>query len=1053
MSKISKISITPLSMIRSDGLQKILFKAYSACCEHLKLSVFDSTGNLIREGALNVSTGENEQGIFLNPIDSDTETVWKAFDKKGREVFSKTLLWKKPREWTINVMISSHTDIGLHNSQYVQRYNTLKFIDKAKTFCDETQNRQFNDRYRYTLEGTWVFNNYPSDRGEEAGRELVENYIKEGKFGVCAGVAGNHTHTYGLEEMCRSTYSNRRMHDKWGIDTKTMTMIDNNGLAWPIVQPYCDAGIENIIFAPNQWNPLPSTVWSCDKSIFAYIWNPEAQGGGSRIDVRTSSELPMVFWWESADKSRKMLVWCSTIYSQGAWVFGFLPNSKPNMDTIGVMERSVANQLQGMDKRYPFDEWLIVSYIDDQEPDMLTTDLLSLWNKTWKWPQFKTLGNPNTPFEKIRDKWGDKIPVLRGDITGGWYQHPIAAPELLAQKLNVDRKLTTAEKLASFACLKNTDYEYPAEEFERAWDYLVMNDEHSYGTSGYKGRRVYETWMQHRDWIDKAELIADREIELASKAIGLKLKTHQKGILVFNPTANHRTEKIGHGNQYAICSVEPFSYSFISFNRMQNTKEASIYQNGNPPIVENQFYRLCFAENGAIKSVFDKELNRELLYTQSEFLANEIVYTKDNHKTFLKIDNAEFDIKQINDDIVVTVLSEDKNTKAQIIRTIILDALHKQIHIENQFNHISDMINNNRYNRYLYLAFPFKVENAQLICNLNGCEARYAKDVTGHGTDVYMAAHEWCCVENNDFGVALLQKDSQLVEFDHIHPDKTDFNNTGDGSAIFCYLANDWLQMHCTGGSHLNFNFRYSITSYKGNHKTAKIPKLAENFVNPLCVTEIGSKRAPDASFLNSEKLLEINKNNRLINVKRSENGNGFIVRLLGEADENSVQYEKYSVEACAIDESEIAFCEKTGGFTTWKIGKDKIKFKTRKNTLDIINEEKPADIGSVYTGLITEPRAACGENDGHLYLIWGQNMESNLSHYELYRSENPNFKPDESNLIAKVKPGVYRVALYEDRGLKTHTTYYYRVRAVNKNRRKGKISKVFSGTTKEIIL
>ena len=119
---------------------------------------------------------------------------------------------------------------------------------------------------------------------------------------------------------------------------------------------------------------------------------------------------------------------------------------------------------------------------------------------------------------------------------------------------------------------------------------------------------------------------------------------------------------------------------------------------------------------------------------------------------------------------------------------------------------------------------------------------------------------------------------------------------------------------------------------------------------------------------------------------------------------------------------------------------------------VDLIDEAVPAPIGSVWTGLITEPRAARGESDGLMYLIWGQNMEKNLSHYELYRSETSGFTPSEETFVAKVEPGVYRTGLYIDQGLKTHTEYFYRVRAVNTEGTAGAFSDEFSGMTMELI-
>ena len=106
------------------------------------------------------------------------------------------------------------------------------------------------------MEGSWFLSNYLSDRDKKSCDELINDYINKGKIGVCAGVAGNHTQTFGFEEMCRSTYSRAYLEEQ-GVKSKTMTMIDNNGLSWSMVGPYSNAGIENIIFAPNQWNPLP----------------------------------------------------------------------------------------------------------------------------------------------------------------------------------------------------------------------------------------------------------------------------------------------------------------------------------------------------------------------------------------------------------------------------------------------------------------------------------------------------------------------------------------------------------------------------------------------------------------------------------------------------------------------------------------------------------------------------------------------------------------------------------------------------------------------------
>jgi len=115
--------------------------------------------------------------------------------------------------------------------------------------------------------------------------------------------------------------------------------------------------------------------------------------------------------------------------------------------------------------------------------------------------------------------------------------------------------------------------------------------------------------------------------------------------------------------------------------------------------------------------------------------------------------------------------------------------------------------------------------------------------------------------------------------------------------------------------------------------------------------------------------------------------------------------------------------------------------------------DSPPAKVGTVYTGLISDPRAWRGDEPDTLYLQWGQNIEPGLSHYELYRSETGDFELNETTFLAKVEPGPYVVVPYEDKGLRPHTAYYYRVRAVDRDGHKGPPSEVCRGVTREIVV
>ena len=159
----------------------------------------------------------------------------------------------------------------------------------------------------------------------------------------------------------------------------------------------------------------------------------------------------------------------------------------------------------------------------------------------------------------------------------------------------------------------------------------------------------------------------------------------------------------------------------------------------------------------------------------------------------------------------------------------------KRIDIENRFEHARDLFNSCRYYRYGYMAFPFAVPDGRFIAHLNGATVRPYEDCHPMTSDAYCAVRDWCAVENGEFGVALMMRDSTLVEFGEIHPDKTCYTGKPPPgkTAVYPYLFTDWLQMHQPDGDSMSFTFRFSITSYSGTWKNADVPRVCEEWLDP----------------------------------------------------------------------------------------------------------------------------------------------------------------------------------------------------------------------------
>ena len=155
--KISELKFSPVSIINADGKQRVVISAHTDSARHYFLSISDAdTGrSILSKQRIGLHGGDGSILLWLDPPENDFTARVTLTYTDGSPAAQLCTEWKKPREWTIYVMVSSHTDIGLHNSPYIQRRNNARFVDMASKLCDETGDRDEKSRYRYVMERTW----------------------------------------------------------------------------------------------------------------------------------------------------------------------------------------------------------------------------------------------------------------------------------------------------------------------------------------------------------------------------------------------------------------------------------------------------------------------------------------------------------------------------------------------------------------------------------------------------------------------------------------------------------------------------------------------------------------------------------------------------------------------------------------------------------------------------------------------------------------------------------------------------------------------------------
>ncbi|MBO4526326.1 MAG: hypothetical protein J5743_01780, partial [Victivallales bacterium] len=163
------LSIRPVSIVTHDGRQWLDIHGESSRVMHgCFRAVRLPEETMLDEASIALDSGHFHQRVFMRAPQEDLPHVrWEFWNKDGNLLWHDEGSWPKPRHWTIHIVIASHTDIGLHNSQYIQRFNASRFIDEAAKLCDETSAKDEAIRYRYCMEGDWFWENYGADRGKE----------------------------------------------------------------------------------------------------------------------------------------------------------------------------------------------------------------------------------------------------------------------------------------------------------------------------------------------------------------------------------------------------------------------------------------------------------------------------------------------------------------------------------------------------------------------------------------------------------------------------------------------------------------------------------------------------------------------------------------------------------------------------------------------------------------------------------------------------------------------------------------------------------------------
>ncbi len=810
----------------------------------------------------------------------------------GRTQRSHVVLQPK-RKWTLYVAPHAHLDIGFTDYAAkvaeIHSRNVDKLLDEIDAHPD----------MRFSLDGSWIVRQFLATRSPEAHQRLFK-LIREGKIAVPAQFASLMTGYPTLEELIRSTDNSRRLHREDGLPFDYANITDVPSYTWSYPSVLNALGIKYFSAAANS-DRAPILLYG--------RWNEKSP-----------------FWWQGPDGG-KVLMSYARQYFQFSFVCG-LPEQKADC------RQSLPTFLQQYESPgYKPDSVLMYgSQIENTDLTPGEPEFVKKWNEQYAYPKIVFATFPDY-MRYIDENFGSQLATVTGDGGPYWEDGYATDVHYLAIDRATQQRAPAAEELSTIGTYLQKNVSGPAAQIERMWDDLVLYAEHTFTSWGGHSRPESEETVRQfaakdqlaLDGHQQAEAIVEQSLSQLADAIHLQATAR----VVFNSLSWTRSGLVemdldGHNAILELPARTPVpvevlahheGYDHVRFlardvpsfgykcYQVVDEHEHAAAPAGETPlatsnILENTYYRVeVEPAAGAIKSIYDKNLGRELVDSSSPYRFNQYLYVAggEDHTQIVHLRKAlplanlmveganggkVMSLRKTSYGAILTYETSGPHAPALETEVRLFDD-EKKIEIENQLR--KEPVSNKEA---VYFAFPVSSgSKPEFAYEIQNGWVDPARDLLkGAGVEWFTVQH-WVKVSSPDLSVAVVPVDAPLVTLGDVNrgtwPDKFEPKS----GTIFSYAMNNYWHTNFRRVQSGDFVFRYVIASGH-DLPPAELARLGRAAMTPLEIGELthndkfGDPERPLSPAPTS--FLKLDTPDVVVeNWKRADDGRGTVVRLL----------------------------------------------------------------------------------------------------------------------------------------------------------------------------
>lgn len=864
-----KVDVTPMPFILKNGKQPVVLTAlHFGNPETLKVVVGQNNASYM----FTVTDGISNFDIPVNPVQQKDSVLIKVSSGK-KELVNRYVQLAPIVHRELHFIHHSHTDIGYSHLQPDVLKIHIKNIEDAMQLIEQTKTLPEEARFKWNIESLWAVENY-LQQASPAQQAAFVAAVKSGSIVLSGLYANLLTGMSEPEEMFHYTEYAEQLRRQYGITINSAMISDIPGYAWSTVTALSKGGIKYFSSGPNYLG-----------ENHPYL--------GDRVGhfVRTWGDKPV--WWVSPSGEEKILFWTAG-KGYSSW-HGTAPGA--------VFERgpkkiaAYLNELAASNYPYDIVQWRYNIVADNGPLDTSISRFVAAWNEKYASPKI-ILNTTDQLFEAFEQKYGSRLPVVKGDITPYWEDG--AQSTAYEEGVNRANSLHLQQLATLYAML--APQRYNAAGFYAAWKNILLFHEHTWGA--YNSISQPDDFFVREQWRIKKQFMldADMQVQALDSALWIPLTNNpsrrvmvintaswkRSGLVTFPATVPGKSVKQSNGALVPLQQLSNGNYAFIATDIPPLGMETyTITDEVAPAAVSAVSLNGSTLSNGTITAGWDTTGSITTLTTTGNLNyagtfngqgLNSYWYVPGMDPS-VAISNEPGKVAILENGPVITTVSMKAGNApgAHLLeKRITLSAGSDVLLIENILDK-KDI----RTKEAVHFGFPFNPAFTTTLLDGGYGSYQYLSDqLPGSNLD-YLYARSWIDVASADHGVQLMLLQSPLVEPGSMIDERQTINQSHKewkkqgqpASTWFSYAMNNYWHTNYKAGQTGIAQFRYALRPHQGNDAVA-LEQAAMDFTQPLIAVTLND------SIPVHESLFELSDTGILVTSITPNENNSYLIRL-----------------------------------------------------------------------------------------------------------------------------------------------------------------------------